>query len=122
MSRLFVYGTLRSGERQAGLLGDRRRRPARVRGRLYRLDAGYPALVAADGGWVEGELIDDVDDRLLGLLDHYEGVAEGLFRRERVTVTLGLRTERAWTYVMSHPERRGGVLIPSGRWHNLRRR
>src|SRR5690606_9439872 len=111
------------GHAQESLVGGGRRTPATVRGRLYDLPAGYPALAlpvegeAGDQvGRVHGELVEVDDPRVLALLDHYEGVAEGLFRRAMVEAVVGLRRCRAWAYVMDDPRRRGGRAVPSGRW------
>jgi len=119
---LFVYGTLMSGHSRAGMVPTSARQPAKTRGRLFRLPAGYPALVTGGEAWVYGEIVEIDDARLLALLDHYEGTDEGLFRRVRLPVVLGLRSQVAWTYVMDHPERLGGVPIESGRWRPLRAR
>jgi gamma-glutamylcyclotransferase (GGCT)/AIG2-like uncharacterized protein YtfP len=79
-------------------------------------------MVAGGEAWVHGELVELDDARFLTLLDHYEGIDEGLFQRVRVPVLLGLRSTVAWAYVMDWPERRGGVPIESGRWRPLRAR
>lgn len=120
---LFAYGTLKRGQPQGALLAGTRSTPAAIRGRLYRLPAGYPALVV-DGaaGWVRGELFHDVDDRLWPLLDLYEGVAEGLFQRIDDHAVIGLRREPARLYVMTDPERHGGTLLPRGIWKGVVRR
>jgi len=124
MSRLplFVYGTLMSGEAQGPLLGSSARRAASVRGTLFALPAGYPALVAGGTGRVHGELVDPPDERMLQLLDTYEGVPEGLFARVEVDARVGLRTVRAWAYTMDVARARTGTLVRSGRWQALRRR
>ena len=119
---LFVYGTLMSGHDQAGLLGTLHRSTATARGRLYSLPAGYPALCLGDASVVHGELVQSPDARLLRLLDQYEGVSEGLFRRCTADVTVGLRRVKAWVYVMDRPEERGGRHLKSGRWRSIRRR
>lgn len=119
---LFVYGTLLSDEPRAAMVRARARHPAKTRGRLFRLPAGYPALVAGGEDWVHGELVEIDDPRLLTLLDHYEGTDEGLFCRVQLPVVLGLRSQLAWAYVMDHPERLGGEYIASGRWRPLRTR
>jgi gamma-glutamylcyclotransferase (GGCT)/AIG2-like uncharacterized protein YtfP len=120
---VFVYGTLRAGGSHGGLLRTLERHDARVRGHVFDLPEGYPAMVLAEGeDWVHGELVEGVSEPLLGLLDHYEGVAEGLYRRVVVEAWLGLRPVAAWAWVMDHPERRGGVRVPSGRWHPSRKR
>jgi gamma-glutamylcyclotransferase (GGCT)/AIG2-like uncharacterized protein YtfP len=120
--RLFVYGTLMSGAERAALLQGLGRRPATVRGTLYDLPAGYPALVLVGSGRVHGELVDAPDVRLLGVLDTYEGVADGLYDRVAVDVTVGLRTERAWTYVLDVARARNGRIVAGGRWRAPRRR
>ncbi len=120
--KLFVYGTLLGGAPQGALLAGRHRAKASVRGTLYALPAGYPALVLRGEGEVHGELIEGLDARLMALLDQYEGVAEGLYQRVQLDVDVGLHRERAWAYVMRAPERRGGREIPDGRWRSVIRR
>jgi gamma-glutamylcyclotransferase (GGCT)/AIG2-like uncharacterized protein YtfP len=119
---LFVYGTLKTGEDQAALLGALPRRRAWTRGSLWALPAGYPALVPGGDGRVEGELVDPPDERLLGLLDGYEGVDEGLFERVVVPVVVGLRSFEAWAYTLDEARAKAGRRIASGRWRALRRR
>jgi gamma-glutamylcyclotransferase (GGCT)/AIG2-like uncharacterized protein YtfP len=112
---LFVYGTLREGgTNHAWLL---RTHPegltaAWVAGRLFRLAAGYPALVpgpepavpAPGPGWVRGDFVgyeDEADlESALADLDPLEGVEEGLFTRELLPVTLeGGQRYQAWVYL-----------------------
>ena len=121
---VFVYGTLMAGEPQGGLLKRFPREEASLSGRLYRLPQGYPALQlgGAAGERVYGELVRQVDPRMLPVLDQYEGVAEGLYRRVQVDVNAGLRAWPAWAWVMDDPLRRGGVHIPTGRWRGAIRR
>jgi gamma-glutamylcyclotransferase (GGCT)/AIG2-like uncharacterized protein YtfP len=113
---LFVYGTLMTGGQRALLLRGLTRRPASVRGALYHLREGYPAMDPEGDGVVHGELVDPPAPALLALLDHYEGVDEGLFQRVEVTVRLPLARATAWAWVMRRPDQRGGVAVPSGRW------
>ncbi len=122
---VFVYGTLKPGEVQGGLLKRFSSEDATVPGRLYRLPQGYPALKAGqagEGALVHGRLVRRVDARLLTLLDQYEGVAEGLYRRVRLDATAGLRAWPAWAWVMDDPVAHGGQLIPTGRWRGVIRR
>lgn len=113
---LFVYGTLLAGQPQGALLARFRRAPATLKASLFRLPAGYPAVRLDGGGTVHGELVEGVDERTLALLDHYEGVDEGLYTRLACDVVLGLRRHPAEVYAMGDPKARGGVPIPSGRW------
>jgi gamma-glutamylcyclotransferase (GGCT)/AIG2-like uncharacterized protein YtfP len=117
---LFVYGTLRSDGPNAGLLGARRREKATVRGLLYALPQGYPALAKGDGE-VEGELVYDVDETVLTVLDVVEGVDGELYTREVAEARMGLEPVRCWLYRMVAPLDRGGRLIRSGRWRVRRR-
>lgn len=86
-SLLFVYGTLKRGCRNhrqlAGqtYVGAARTRPGF---RLYDV-GGYPGLaaLAGDTAGVKGEVW-EVDAAGLLKLDRFEGVAEGLYRRETV--------------------------------------
>lgn len=82
---LFVYGTLKRGCSNHGQLAGQSfigiaRTPPGYR--LYDL-GGYPAIVAKpdDTVGVLGEVW-SVDDEALEQLDYFEGVHEGLYRRE----------------------------------------
>jgi gamma-glutamylcyclotransferase (GGCT)/AIG2-like uncharacterized protein YtfP len=82
---IFVYGTLKRGcSNHYYLAGQTFVGPARTRPgyRLYD-HGGYPGLVAKpdDREGVAGEVW-AVDEEALRQLDHFEGVNEGLYRRE----------------------------------------
>ena len=117
---VFVYGTLRSDAPNSAMLGPRRREQATVRGALFSLPAGYPAVRSGEGT-VHGELVYDIDEHVLGVLDHYEGVDRGLYRRIQADARVGLDRVRCWLYVMDRPEDKGGRPVPSGRWRVRRR-
>ncbi len=87
-----------------------------MRGTLYHLPAGYPALKLEGDQWVHGELLHTPDERLLRILDLYEGVHERLFERVEAEALVGLVRHPVWVYVMRNPKTRGGILIPGGRW------
>ncbi len=122
-SLLFAYGTLLSGGEDEGLLRGLRRWPARTRGRLYRMRAGYPALVMDPAaGWVEGELVAlDGPGRLL-VLDTLRGVGEGSYSREAIRVASRGRSADCWAYVMSAQQVRDrrGTRLKSSSWRRLR--
>lgn len=100
MTRLFVYGTLKRGGKWhhylAGqtFLAEARTQPGFT---LYSLD-GYPGLVASteDKEGVSGELW-AVDPSCLRKLDEFEGLHEGLYRRE--SIPLASPQSAADTYV-----------------------
>lgn len=122
MRPLFVYGTLMEQGAQSGLLGSCVRRPATMRGSLFSMPAGYPALRPDDAGVVHGELVDLDSEGLLAILDTYEGVHQGLYRRVVLPARVGIKPVPAWVYVMSEPEAKGGRPLSSGRWRSIRRR
>ncbi len=120
---LFIYGTLLSAYDAGGFLTGIPRVEAKTRGELFDLPSGYPALRPIGTEWVYGELTQrPIDLRLLGILDVYEGVPEGLFRRVVVDAHVGLRSFAAWAFVMDDPAARGGRPLPNGRWRPVRRR
>jgi len=124
--RVFVYGTLlpgcRNHERWAAphLISCE---PARARGELYHLPAGYPAVVEG-GGWVRGCLL-ELPDHVLADLDELEAfdpsapMEENEYYRREITATLSNGSAcPAWIYFMT-PERvqaMRGARIPSGNW------
>ncbi|MFO1450792.1 MAG: gamma-glutamylcyclotransferase family protein [Opitutaceae bacterium] len=102
MNRLFVYGTLKRGCRSHHHLARHRFVAEAVTGpgfRLYRLD-GYPGLVkdATATQGITGELW-EVDDAGLAELDAFEGLAEGLYRRELVALFTPPGFGEAFAYV-----------------------
>lgn len=92
---LFVYGTLKTGGRNASKLSACERISAgEVGGVLYSIDGEFPALVLYGNTPIEGEIWRCPND-MLDALDEFEGVQHGLFRRVGVTVgDIG-----CWTYV-----------------------
>lgn len=122
MHLLFVYGTLMRGQPSDGYLAGKRWFPATVHGHLYRVPAGYPALVLdPEGPQISGELYTGVDDALLRLLDVFEGVPQELYVRQKVDVTIRNRTGQAWAYVISAPEARmrGYIPLKTTDWRHL---
>lgn len=99
--RLFLYGTLKRGYcRHAALrgqtfLGNGRTAPSY---RLY--DIGdFPGMVDVPRGRsIEGEIW-EVDPHCLRQLDQIEGVAAGLYRRERVIMLSPFDQLDVWTYL-----------------------
>ncbi len=105
---LFVYGTLKQGYSNHGhLAGQTRVAAARtVPGyRLYDL-GGYPGLVAVptDAEGVVGEVW-SVDADALRQLDHFEGVHEGLYRREPIRLLAPFAEQPVDAYLPAKPIR-----------------
>jgi|SRR5271154_4964734 len=118
---LFVYGTLKRGAKSHQELG---RNPgirfigeARMRGDLYKLHGeAFPGVVptSAPNRFVEGELFALRDpQKTLPELDGFEGVEDGLFRRQLVDVWVRGRRLKAWAYLYARPLN-GANLIPAG--------
>jgi gamma-glutamylcyclotransferase (GGCT)/AIG2-like uncharacterized protein YtfP len=118
---LFVYGTLKRGARSHRELvrnhAVRFISEARMRGDLYKLDGeSFPGAVptSAPNRFVEGHLfaLHDPQKTLPGL-DGFEGVDEGLFRRDLVDVWARGRRLKAWAYLYARPLTAAN-LIPTG--------
>jgi gamma-glutamylcyclotransferase (GGCT)/AIG2-like uncharacterized protein YtfP len=101
--RVFVYGTLRTGERNHHLVERfvRGARPARLAGHaLWTCDA-YPGARRHAGGVVEGELLEvERPAEALVVLDALEEVPT-LYERVRATVEAGDGPVEAWTYLLA---------------------
>ena len=107
---LFVYGTLKRGCSNHRFLADQTFvAPARTPPGYRLFDfGGYPGIVAAadDREGVTGEVW-SVDDAALQRLDHFEGVHEGLYRREPIPLLAPFNDKTVFAYVSE--------LSPAGR-------
>ncbi len=126
--RVFVYGTLKPGQRNWNrLLSGRvhRFQTARIRGRLYTLRLGFPAAVPADD-WIQGYLLGLPDSELLDRIDALEGFRPdrpARHNRYRRAVTpcfspTGAPLGRAYAYFMDTDtaEALGGRPLLDGIW------
>lgn len=104
---VFVYGTLRTGERLAGNLADCPRKPGQIRGRLYNL-GWFPGLyLDRDSGPVLGEIV-TVTPEILARLDSIEGFhgydTQSLYYRVWLSKETRGDDGGCWTYVYAKPE------------------
>ncbi|MBZ0120715.1 MAG: gamma-glutamylcyclotransferase [Sandaracinaceae bacterium] len=112
-TRVFVYGSLRRGERANGFLADAmfvglaRTVPGFT---LYDLGA-FPAMVQTGEGSVLGELY-DVDDATLARLDRYEGHPH-FYLRQPITLEHGGRAE---AYLLQVDQVCGTAIVCEGDW------
>lgn len=92
--KVFVYGTLMQGKKNAGLLetSEYMGRASIDHYALYQVNPEYPGIVRESANGVIGELY-EVPEMVMPLLDKLEGVKEGLFARELVNI----RCNSAWT-------------------------
>ncbi|WP_298616140.1 gamma-glutamylcyclotransferase [uncultured Thermosynechococcus sp.] len=129
--RLFVYGTLKPGYQPHDTLCRpwlSEHQPALVRGRLYHLPMGYPALTAEEG-WVRGELLifDDPPPNVLARLDAFEGYNPQLpphlnpYTRQEVPVYdlnyHPLGTAGAYLMRIEDVRQLKGEWLPEGVWN-----
>ncbi|MGC1483265.1 MAG: gamma-glutamylcyclotransferase family protein [Candidatus Acidiferrum sp.] len=118
---LFVYGTLKRGGKSHKRLREensvRFRSPARIQAELYSVRGGeYPGavLTSAPSRFVKGDLfVLQNPQETLRHLDEFEGVDDGLFRRELVDVWARRRRVKAWVYLYARPLT-NATLIPAG--------
>jgi gamma-glutamylcyclotransferase (GGCT)/AIG2-like uncharacterized protein YtfP len=117
VDQLFVYGTLRTGQRAHGLLAPhvRASEPAWCRGTMYGFATGYPGVVLAGSTRIVGEVVGLTDPAAAFVaLDAYEGDE---FARVVAEVEVMGGVRRAWIYVLSDPAlTQLGSLIDSGDW------
>jgi gamma-glutamylcyclotransferase (GGCT)/AIG2-like uncharacterized protein YtfP len=111
MKRVFVYGSLLTGQRNAYVLGDLLRRPGRTRPEWTLISLGaYPGLIAGGETAVVGEVV-EVDDALLARLDKFEGHPH-FYRRQTIRLTSGF----AEAYVLPARYREGNEVVVDGSW------
>ncbi|MEA5451126.1 gamma-glutamylcyclotransferase family protein [Leptolyngbya sp. CCNP1308] len=124
---LFVYGTLKPGERAFTSLCEPfaiAAQPAQTLGRLYHLPLGYPAMTP-EPGWVQGFLLTLSNADALTAIDAFEEYypdrpeSSEYQRSLQMVYDLSQRSlEIAWVYTMS-PEQvdgLGGLWLPNGYW------
>ena len=80
--RVFVYGTLLTGEGNANWARGARRTPAWATGTIHDTGYGYPAFVRGGETRIRGELL-TVDDEGFKSMDRLEGYPR-LYRREEI--------------------------------------
>jgi len=115
MTKLFVYGTLRRGQRNHRLIQDQRFLGEAKTKPLYRLlDLGqYPGLVPASPGQgqsIPGELY-EVSQCAIAELDDFEGVP-WLFDRQGIHLEMPTGCEPVFAYVYQ------GAQAPVSRSHS----
>lgn len=110
---LFVYGTLKRGCCNHAQLADQTfvGQAETAPGYLLHEVGGFPGLVvrAGHGTAVRGEVW-SVDARALARLDRFEGVAEGLYRRERVALAGPFAGETVEAYLYARDVTRHPVV------------
>ena len=112
--KVFVYGTLISGEANAHWAGNARRQKAWTTGTIYDTGCRFPAFVKRGRTHIKGEVL-TVDDDGFKSMDRLEGYPH-LYRREQIQVHLvGGGNVLAWVYIMNNL-RKDAPVIESGDW------
>jgi gamma-glutamylcyclotransferase (GGCT)/AIG2-like uncharacterized protein YtfP len=134
--RFFVYGTLKPGHQPYARLCQpwvKTIAPAEVRGRLYHLPLGYPALTHGPD-LVQGVLLTFEQEEIIRILDDYEqhdpaaiahaypGISYQAVAYTRLQIPVFHSTQTpaglAWAYTMTPQQVQmlGGVLVADGNW------
>ena len=116
--KVFVYGTLLTGERNARWAMNARRQKAWISGTIYDTGYGYPAFVKRGKTHVAGELL-TVNEAGFRSMDQLEGYPD-LYRREQFQVNLvGGGRVLAWIYIMNRLPKDAKV-IDGGDWRKYK--
>ncbi len=117
LDRMFVYGTLRRGERAWCQIEPyaAASESARCRGTMVAFDRGYPGLQLTGDAVITGELVTLTRvAAALAWLDDYEGDE---FTRREVDVETAAGPVRAWVYAVEAPAViAAGTPVPGGDW------
>lgn len=116
MSKLFVYGTLKTGRDAFHLMHNAkfiRSCTTTNEHSLYALTSGFAGMIEEDTGHpVQGELFEVEDFKRL---DSYEGISNGLFRRETIKLSDG---EECFAYIFNR-SLQGAKLIETGLYETV---
>lgn len=117
VDRLFVYGSLRTGQHARSLIADHvaRWEPARVAGTLVAFP-DYPGMIDTNTGVVHGELVWLTGlAAAFALLDAYEG--DDFIRVLKKVSRDGTDDDYAWVYVLADPRlAEVATPVPEGDW------
>jgi gamma-glutamylcyclotransferase (GGCT)/AIG2-like uncharacterized protein YtfP len=126
--RVFVYGTLKPGKANyERYCGDRvlQSIPAQVKGQLFELSLGYPAMTSGET-WVQGYLLNFASESALEALDSLEDYQphrpepQNEYQRTEIEVfdKEGRSLGFAWTYFMTlqKVQQYHGTWLACGEW------
>lgn len=129
MEKVFVYGSLRTDFwNYDKVLKNRVRQveKGQIKGDLYHLPAGYPAVILGEGT-VYGEVITLSQDKILKSLDLLEGYMgegeENLYVRVKQKVHLEDGSQKmCWVYIYVDEKvaKKEGKYIPHGDWKEFK--
>tara|TARA_B100000886_G_scaffold102602_1_gene68165 strand:- start:503 stop:895 length:393 start_codon:yes stop_codon:yes gene_type:complete len=127
--RVFVYGTVMPGGKYYDYIFSDNLPSfleAKVRGKLYDLNVGYPGLLLGGENWVFGFLLSFEDENILKKLDMFEGFDETNSQATNeydrtITSVFDLEEDflgQAWVYSMNENQlsRFNYSVLESGVW------
>jgi gamma-glutamylaminecyclotransferase len=119
-SRVFVYGTLKSGQPNHHLLSGSKRLMTGWTAKRYRMfcNGWFPMIVPDQSGYfIFGEVY-EVSPETLQRLDRLEGVPNHYYRDSCPVVDLGVNRMTAYVYVYSDARVTSELTeVPAGRWN-----
>lgn len=123
---LFVYGSFSEGMVHYRKISEyvKVSQPAWAKGRVYRLQVGYPVLVTDGDNRVEGQLLElEAPELLFKILDEFHGFSpispeKSLYWKSDIKVQLEDGSERDALVYALNPSKlpKSAVLISDGRW------
>ena len=112
--KIFVYGTLLTGERNARWAGKAKREGAWATGTLHDTGWGYPAFTPEGKTKIVGEVLTATDEQFRSM-DYLEGYPQ-FYSREQIQVNLvGGGCVLAWVYILKCLPV-GAKVIANGDW------
>ncbi|WP_411955287.1 gamma-glutamylcyclotransferase [Alkalibacillus sp. S2W] len=117
---VFVYGTLRYGERNHRIIAEEKliAYQASIQGRMVDTELGFPAVVLDDSSWVYGEVYEVSEETLIKInaLEGYEPKQDPYYERVQVEVKTDYGFLNAYTYYMVAHQVKEWSTIASGDW------
>lgn len=125
LNSLFIYGSLSEGmvhfEKISNYITEKS--PATIKGTVYRLEVGFPVLLADGHTEIPGTLVTLKDsDMLFTVLDEFHGVSltephKSLYFRNTVQVTIGDSQGECYCYMLNPVKLpRAATLVGDGNW------
>jgi gamma-glutamylcyclotransferase (GGCT)/AIG2-like uncharacterized protein YtfP len=118
VDRIFVYGTLRTGQTARSLIANHvaRWEPARSTGKMFAFPMGYPGILDEGPGPLVGEIVWLTQlPAAFALIDAYEG--DDFIRVLKRAWLRDGSEQWAWCYVLADPTTASlGEPIPDGDW------
>jgi gamma-glutamylcyclotransferase (GGCT)/AIG2-like uncharacterized protein YtfP len=123
--QFFVYGSMTEGLVHFEKIKEfvTASKPARARGKAYRLQVGFPVFVENGADFVPGSLLDlKANSLLINILDEFHGFNQdepekSLYFRKEVDVEVDGNLQKAWSYTLNPTKLpKSATVIEGGDW------